>query len=70
MLLLYLIVLTFLVLVAIGGYDATMRLVAYTDLQVRYAIIRLKSKILMIRMHRRLMKDREQLLKEFAGHDQ
>tara|TARA_B100000530_G_C15919517_1_gene472601 strand:+ start:381 stop:548 length:168 start_codon:yes stop_codon:yes gene_type:complete len=54
----------------IGGFDATMRLVAYADLQFRYAIIRLKSKILMIRMHRRLMKDREQLLKEFAGHDQ
>ena len=70
MLLLYLVALTFLVLVAIGGFDATMRLVAYADLQVRYAIIRLRFKVLMIGMHRRLMKDREQLLKEFVGHDQ
>ena len=46
MLLLYLVALTFLVLVAIGGFDATMRLVAYADLQVRYAIIRLKSRFL------------------------
>ena len=70
MLLLYLIVLTFLVLVAIGGYDATMRLIAYADLQFRYAIIRLKFRILMFGMHRRLMKDREQLLKEFTKNDQ
>jgi len=39
-------------LIAYAGFDETMRLIAYLDLQVRYAIIRFKMK----RMQRKLEK--------------
>ena len=51
-------------LIAIGGYDATMRLIAYCDLQVRYFFIRLKMYFIQKRMLKQLLKDREQLLRD------
>lgn len=39
-------------LIAYAGFDETMRLIAYLDLQVRYAIIRFKMR----RMQRKLEK--------------
>ena len=72
MLLFYFLILTFIVLVAIGGYDATMRLVQYADLTIRYQFIRLKMHFIRERLKRQLIKDREQLLKEVkkdVGHE-
>ena len=43
---------TLIMLIAYAGFDETMRLIAYLDLQVRYAIIRFKMR----RMQRKLEK--------------
>tara|TARA_Y100000033_G_scaffold26781_1_gene25466 strand:+ start:215 stop:493 length:279 start_codon:yes stop_codon:yes gene_type:complete len=60
----YLLVLIFVALILIGGYDATMRLVAYIDLNVRYSFIKLRSYFLMRKLRSQLVKDNKQLLKE------
>ena len=44
MTLFYFLMLTFVALVAFAGYDATMRLVQFIDLQIRYAGIRVQMK--------------------------
>ena len=72
MTLFYLLILTFVVLVAYAGYDATMRLVQFIDLQVRYARIRVQMKWMEQKLRRRLLKetaDYQQLLKEHKEND-
>ena len=72
MTLFYLLILTFVVLVAYAGYDATMRLVQFIDLQVRYARIRVQMKWMEQKLRRRLLKetaDYQQLLKEHKKND-
>ena len=67
MTLFYLLMLTFVALVVVAGYDATMRLVQFIDLQVRYAWIRVQMKWMEQKLRRRLLKDTanyQQLLKE------
>ena len=67
MTLFYFLMLTFVALVAYAGYDATMRLVQFIDLQVRYAWIRVQMKWMEQKLRRRLLKDTasyQQLLKE------
>lgn len=49
---LYVLLIILIMLVAYAGFDETLRLFAYLDLQVRYAIIRFKMK----RMQRKLEK--------------
>jgi hypothetical protein len=64
--------LTIVVLVAYAGYDATMRLVQFIDLQVRYAGIRIQMKWMEQKLRRRLLKDTanyQQLLKEHKEND-
>jgi hypothetical protein len=64
--------LTFVALVAYAGYDATMRLVQFIDLQVRYAGIRIQMKWMEQKLRRRLLKDTanyQQLLKEHKEND-
>ena len=68
----YLLMLTFVALVAFAGYDATMRLVQFIDLQVRYVWIRLQMKWMEQKLRRRLLKDTanyQQLLKEQKKND-
>jgi len=68
----YLLVLTFVALVAFVGYDATMRLVQFIDLQIRYAGIRVQMKWMEQKLRRRLLKDTanyQQLLKEHKKYD-
>ena len=68
----YLLMLTFVALVAFAGYDATMRLVQFIDLQVRYAWIRVQMKWMEQKLRRRLLKDTanyQQLLKEHKKND-
>ena len=72
MTLFYVLILTFVLLVAYAGYDATMRLVQFMDLQVRYAWIRIQMKWMEQKLRRRLLKDTanyRQLLKEHKEHD-
>ena len=68
----YLLMLTFVALVAFAGYDATMRLVQFIDLQVRYVWIRVQMKWMEQKLRRRLIKDTanyQQLLKEQKKND-
>ena len=72
MTLFYLLMLTFVALVVVAGYDATMRLVHFIDLQVRYAWIRVQMKWMEQKLRRRLLKDTasyQQLLKEHKKND-
>ena len=72
MTLFYLLMLTFVVLVAYAGYDATLRLIQFIDLQVRYAGIRIQMKWMEQKLRRRLLKDTanyQQLLKEHKKND-
>jgi hypothetical protein len=64
--------LTIIALVAYAGYDATMRLVQFIDLQVRYAGIRIQMKWMEQKLRRRLLKDTanyQQLIKEYKKND-
>jgi hypothetical protein len=70
MVLFYLLVLTFVVLVAIGGYDSTMRLIGYGDLTLRYQIIKLRMYFMGLEMKRQLDQDRKELLKYLEKTDE
>ena len=64
----YLLMLTFVALVAYAGYDETMRLFAYLDLQIRYAFVRMQMKWMGWKLKRQLIKDTtdfEKFLKEY-----
>ena len=45
---------TLIMLIAYAGFDETMRLIAYLDLQVRYAIIKFKMKRIQRQMEKKL----------------
>jgi hypothetical protein len=60
--------LTFVALVAYAGYDETMKLYAYPDLQVRYAFVKAQMKWMGWKLKRQLIKDTtdfEKFLKEY-----
>ena len=69
MLLFYLLIVTFGLLVAYAGYDATMRLVAYADLTIRYQIIRVRMYFMRRRLLKSLNLDLQQLKKERKAND-
>jgi len=72
MTLFYLLILTFVILVAYAGFDATVRLIQSIDLQIRYAWIRVQMKWMEQKLRRRLLKDTanyQQLLKEHKKND-
>ncbi len=72
MTLFYLLILTFVILVAYAGYDATMRLIQFIDLQIRYALIRVQMKWMEQKLKRRLLRDTadyQQLIKEHKKND-
>ena len=64
MALFYLLTLTFVVLVAYAGYDATIRLVVYADLTIRYKIIQVRMYFMRRRLQKSLNLDFKQLKKE------
>ena len=69
MTLFYLLMLTFVALVVYAGYDETMRLVQYLELQVRYAAIRVQLKWMGWKLKRQLVKDTtdyKKFLKEYT----
>ena len=56
------------ILIAYAGYDETMKLFAFADLQVRYAFVRLQMKWMGWKLKRQLVKDTtnfEKFLKEY-----
>jgi len=57
MTLFYLLMLTIVALVAYAGYDETMRIIQYMDLQVRYFGIRVQMKWMGWKLKRQLVKD-------------
>ena len=57
MLFFYLLVLTFVALIIIGGYDSTMRLVAFIDLNTRYTFLKAKMWFFKKQIERQLSKD-------------
>jgi len=64
----YLLMLTFVALVVYAGYDETMKLVQYMDLQVRYAAVRVQQKWMGWKLKRQLIKDTtdfQKFLKEY-----
>ena len=66
----YFVVVFFLILVAYAGYEETMRLFSYADLQVRYAFVRLQMKWMGWRRKRQLVRDTtdfEKFLKEYKN---
>lgn len=69
MLLFYLLFLTVVALVLIGGYDATMRLVIYIDLKIRQFFLDIKIWFFKRKLKKRLLKDRENLLKEMENNN-
>jgi len=72
MTLFYLLILTFVILVAYAGFDATMRLIQFIDLQIRYAWIRIQMKWMEQKLKRRLLKDTadyQSFLKEYKKND-
>jgi hypothetical protein len=64
--------LTIIALVAFAGYDATIRLVQFIDLQIRYAWIRVQMKWMEQKLRRRLLKDTadyKSFFKEYKKND-
>jgi hypothetical protein len=64
--------LTIVALVAYAGYNETMRLIKFMDLQVRYAFIRIQMKWMEQKLRRRLLKDTadyKSFLKEYNKND-
>jgi hypothetical protein len=56
------------ILIAYAGYEETMKLFAFADLQVRYAFVRLQMKWMGWKLKRQLVKDTtnfEKFLKEY-----
>lgn len=73
MTLFYLLMLTFVALVAYAGYDETLRLVRFFDLSFKYLIVRVRMKWMERKLRRRLLADRANFtksLKEFNKHGQ
>ena len=66
----YVLMLTMVALVIYAGYDETMRLIQYMDLQIRYAGIRVQLKWMGWKLKRQLIKDTtsfEKFLKEYKN---
>jgi hypothetical protein len=64
----YFILVFLLILIAYAGYEETMRLFAYADLQLRYAFVRVQMKYMGWKLKRQLIKDTtnfEKFLKEY-----
>ena len=66
----YVLMLTMVALVIYAGYDSTIRLIQYLDLQVRYAGIKIQMKWMGWKLKRRLVKDTtdfQNFLKEYKN---
>lgn len=53
----YFLMLTFVALVAFAGYDETMKIIKYLDLQIRYAFIKMQMGFIGWKLKRQLVKE-------------
>jgi hypothetical protein len=70
---LYLVVAVVILCVAYAGTEETMRLFAYLDLQLRYALVRFRMMLLRRKLKQQLIKDLPEfnkLIKEISKDDQ
>jgi hypothetical protein len=65
---LYLVVAIVLLLIAYAGVDETMRLFAYVDLQLRYALVRFRMMLLRRKLKQQLIKDLPEFNKFIKEH--
>ena len=65
---LYLVVAIVLLCVAYAGVDETMRLFAYLDLQLRYALVRFRMMLLRRKLKQQLIKDLPEFNKFIKEH--
>jgi len=61
---LYLTVTIVVLLVAYAGFDNTMKLFAYIDLQLRFIPLRIKMDLMKRKLEKQLLIDREELFKK------
>ncbi|QBP05916.1 hypothetical protein [Synechococcus phage S-B43] len=61
---LYLTVTIVVLLVAYAGFDNTMKLFAYIDLQLRFIPLRIKMELMKRKLEKQLLIDREELFKK------
>ena len=60
---LYLTVAIVALMIAYAGYEGTMRLFAYIDLQIRFVPLRIRMELMKYRLKKQLDKDRDYLIK-------
>ena len=60
---LYLTVAIVALMIAYAGYEGTMRLFAYIDLQIRFIPLRIRIELMKYRLKKQLDKDRDYLIK-------
>ena len=60
---LYLTVVIVTLMIAYAGFEGTMRVFAYLDLQIRYIPIKIKMELMKRKLKKQLDKDRDYLLK-------
>ena len=65
---LYLVVAIVLLLIAYAGVEETMRLFAYVDLQLRYALVRFRMMLLRRKLKQQLIKDLPEFNKFIKEH--
>ena len=68
----YLVVAIVILLIAYAGVEETMRLFAYVDLQLRYALVRFRMMLLRRKLKQQLIKDLPEyakLIKEMSKDD-
>ena len=65
---LYLVVAIVILCIAYAGVDETMRLFAYVDLQLRYALVRFRMMLLRRKLKQQLIKDLPEFNKFIKEH--
>ncbi len=68
MTLFYLLMLTIVALVIYSGYDETLNLVKYLDLQLKYSILRVRMKFMERTLRKKLLIDRAKFKESFQEY--
>ena len=65
----YLLLLTFVALVVYAGYDETLNIISYLDLQFKYTMIRIRMKWMERKLRKRLLIARSELQKSLQEYN-
>lgn len=68
MLTFYLLVLIVLLMIAYAGFEGTMRVFAYLDLQLRFLVVKIRMYFMGLKLRRQLIRIREELDAESKRH--